>query len=500
MAGITSVAFLGVSLREPSSFDSPVGHTETSHPTLRLRSMAAIHALAFASGVALHALWFNGREHHFYGWGYIFTTLLTFVSGMLVLSRGYGFPFAQAITSSFSLVATVLGGIYSSLAVYRLFLNPLNRFPGPYWTRLGNIAWSAQLGKADGYQKLKALHDKHGDVVRIGSHDLSIVDPEGMQITYKNGAKAGKSPWYEGDSPRDSVHTTRSKKLHDQRRRVWAPAFSDKALREYESTLDHFNDKVMTRLQEFKNGPVNVTKWFNLYSFDTMGRLAFGKDYGMLDSGEKHWALQLLSEGMAPLGLFMPMWFFRILKDIPGLAEGYHKFVKFCCDELAWRVQNDGEKGSGANGDIMGWLLKAFTEIPHPENDPTLQADARLIIVAGSDTTAASLTFLFYHLAQEPAQVEKIREELRPVTTGEWSDKDIKNCPHLNGAINEALRLHPPVPSGLQRTTPKEGMHIGETFIPGNTNFWMPQYVMGRGKSIALSTPTPFTNTSPSLR
>jgi hypothetical protein len=179
----------------------------------------------------------------------------------------------------------------------------------------------------------------------------------------------------------------------------------------------------------------------------------------------------------------MPMWFFRILKEIPALTEGYHKFVKFCCDELEWRVQNDGEKGSGANGDIMGWLLKAFTEIPHPEHDPTLQADARLIIVAGSDTTAASLTFLFYHLAQEPAQVEKIRDELRPVTTGEWSDKDIKNCAHLNGAINEALRLHPPVPSGLQRTTPKEGMHIGETFIPGNTNFWMPQYVMGRGKS-----------------
>jgi hypothetical protein len=153
----------------------------------------AIHALAFASGVALHALWFNGREHHFYGWGYIFTTLLTFISGMLVLSRGYGFPFGQAVTSSFSLVSTVLGGIYSSLAVYRLFLNPLNRFPGPYWTRLGNIAWSAQLGKADGYQKLKALHDKHGDIVRIGSHDLSIVDPEGMQITYGIGVLGTKA-------------------------------------------------------------------------------------------------------------------------------------------------------------------------------------------------------------------------------------------------------------------------------------------------------------------
>jgi hypothetical protein len=77
------------------------------------------------------------------------------------------------------------------------------------------------------------------------------------------------------------------------------------------------------------------------------------------------------------------------------------------------------------------------------------------------------------------------------LTQGEWHDKDIHNCATLNGAINEALRLHPPVPSGVQRTTPKEGMHIGETFIPGGTQYWMPQYVMGRGTPLPSPT-SPF--------
>ena len=34
-----------------------------------------------------------------------------------------------------------------------------------------------------------------------------------------------------------------------------------------------------------------------------MGDLAFGKSFNMLDSGEEHWAIKLLGEGMEPLAL-----------------------------------------------------------------------------------------------------------------------------------------------------------------------------------------------------
>jgi hypothetical protein len=68
--------------------------------------------------------------------------------------------------------------------------------------------------------------------------------------------------------------------------------------------------------------PMNVTKWFNFYSFDVMGDLAFGKSYKMLESGEKHWSLQLLSEGMDSIGFNFPTWFFPVLIAIPGAAAG----------------------------------------------------------------------------------------------------------------------------------------------------------------------------------
>ena len=39
---------------------------------------------------------------------------------------------------------------------------------------------------------------------------------------------------------------------------------------------------------------------------------------------------------------------------------------------------------------------------------PLIQADSRLIIVAGSDTTATTLAHLFYHIAADPGIAQKL--------------------------------------------------------------------------------------------
>ena len=56
-----------------------------------------------------------------------------------------------------------------------------------------------------------------------------------------------------------------------------------------------------------------MSKWFNLYSFDVMGDLAFGTSYNMLQTGELHWAIKTLNEGMTMAGLNLPIWLFRLV-------------------------------------------------------------------------------------------------------------------------------------------------------------------------------------------
>jgi len=223
---------------------------------------------------------------------------------------------------------------------------------------------------------------------------------------------------------------------------------------------------------------MNMSLWFNLYSFDVMGQLAFGKEYGMVRAGKRHWALDLLSEGMKTAGFKIPVWLFRVIAAIPGLAAGMHKFLRFSQEEMQWRVDN-----LNAEGDITGWLLKAYKDIENPAKDPMLNADCRLIIVAGSDTTAACMTFLFYELAKKPEELKKLRDELKPLAKADWSDIDIRNAQHLNGAINESLRLHPPVPSGVDREVPEQGVTLKNgVYLPGQTIVQQPQYVISRSK------------------
>jgi cytochrome P450 len=55
---------------------------------------------------------------------------------------------------------------------------------------------------------------------------------------------------------------------------------------------------------------------------------------------------------------------------------------------------------------------------------------------------------------------------------------------HLNGIIYEALRLHPPIPSGLLRVTPPEGISFEGVYIPGGVTVSVPTHPLGRCEMI----------------
>ena len=198
----------------------------------------------------------------------------------------------------------------------------------------------------------------------------------------------------------------------------------------------------------------------------------------MLKTGKMHHAILWLEQSMFLLGLFSPIsWAIPIGAIAPLVGANFRRFIRWCADQVDERRLTEPKVP-----DVTSWLLKAAGDKNDVEATKWLHGDSRLIIVAVSDTVAIALTHIFYYLARDPAQVEKLRAELELLvrTDEPFNVRDVQNAKHLNAIIHETLRMHPPVPSGVFRTTPKQGITLDGVSVPGGVNVTVPFYVIGR--------------------
>jgi tryprostatin B 6-hydroxylase len=260
--------------------------------------------LAFVAGATAYLFYFHRGEHHLMGVAYIQAFFPLSATAVIILNKAYGQELALAIKTVALIGTSFLVGIYSTLLVWRAFFHPLNKFPGPFGARISSFWWTFRVGTSShAFLKVQELHAQYGSYLRIGSNDMAIADPNAVNLIYGPNSKCRKAISYDIDKPMVSLHTDRNREAHDRRRRIWSPAFSDKALRDYEKRMEPYADVLRDRIEETKGQPVDISKWFNFFGYDVMGNLAFGKDFNMLHSGKEHFAISLLNDGMQPVAL-----------------------------------------------------------------------------------------------------------------------------------------------------------------------------------------------------
>lgn len=151
---------------------------------------------AFTGGVLSHLLFFHHSERHLFPFRYIQFYLLLLGITTVARSHYLSSPTTLALKSNTTLFSIYFLGLYSSLIIYRLFFNPLNKFPGPYFARLTKFNHVVRNKNFDGHHQLLALHQKHGPFVRIGPNDLSVTDADGVQVVSAANSKCTKAQWY----------------------------------------------------------------------------------------------------------------------------------------------------------------------------------------------------------------------------------------------------------------------------------------------------------------
>jgi cytochrome P450 len=101
-------------------------------------------------------------------------------------------------------------------------------------------------------------------------------------------------------------------------------------------------------------------------------------------------------------------------------------------------------------------------------NTIELQTEAFGFVVAGSHTTATTMTFLLYHLLTNPSVKDKLVKELVASDPGTKLSNldDIGESPYFQACIKETLRINPAFSMPLPRVVPPGGREIAEEFIP----------------------------------
>lgn len=91
--------------------------------------------------------------------------------------------------------------------------------------------------------------------------------------------------------------------------------------------------------------------------------------------------------------------------------------------------------------------LASYTRDPKVIRDQVVS-----VLLAGRDTTAATLSWAFYELSNYPGIYSKLRNEIltRVGPTRAPTYEDLKNMPYLRHTINETLRLYPAVPYNIR--------------------------------------------------
>lgn len=399
--------------------------------------------------------------------------------------------------------------LLASIGVYRLFFHRISSIPGPKSWALSKWATAAIDKQGVRPRAVHAVHLKYGDVVRTGPREVSINSPLAVAAITSPKSGSWKGPWYEGVGGGREPYIQRSifammdRAEHHRQRKAWDMAFNAKALKGYEPMLINNMEIMLRELGKRANAgeAVDLDEYGVCFAFDTIAEVGFGRNMGLLEQGKLSPIIEQLEQALK---------FQQMLSNRPYMVEVTRRlrnpiqgFMNMVLEML-----EDREKLE-ARPDIMRHLTEARAALQAEDNklghkqagvrddkmikgtNTGISADARLVVVAGSDTSSTVMAMTMFLLLQHPEAVNKLRQELDTVfgldyenVLSDFSQLD-KACPYLNGIINESMRLYPPVATGLQKVNSQGPtvieLHSGEKIIvPKDVVITVPTLTMQR--------------------
>lgn len=256
---------------------------------------------------------------------------------------------------------------------------------------------------------------------------------------------------------------------HARQRKMLLPAFTAAQLRTFLGLFHTVAAKMIGKWNDItgaEGSVINIHDWLSRATLDVIGDSSFTYKFNSVEGDYKSTELgEALDDLFIDFGLYPARTSLvynallrvcaepiaNLLKWLPNRQnDRLNQFFNLSVRVVRRIIDNRGAAALEGEKDILSILLRAKDSKDPSKalSDTELIAQLTLMIIAGHDTTAATLTWMFWELAKDPKSQERIRAEIREhrirVGNGvDFSGQDYDAMTYLNASLKEALRLHP---------------------------------------------------------
>ncbi len=309
-----------------------------------------------------------------------------------------------------------------------------------------------------------AMAQKYGDVsgMRIGKfRSLFINHPDLIEDVLVNNARL----YYKGRILRANKYLFGEGLLTSEgdfwlrQRRLAQPAFHRARVNAYAATMAEYAEQLIAT---WRNGEArDIHEEMMQLALRIVSKTLFDADVTR-DAKEIGETLDVLLQIAANFGrtILVPLW-------VPSPRNIRAKLGIKRLEKVIYRIIAERRANGRDTGDLLSILLHAQDEDGSHMNDRQLRDETITLFLAGHETTANTLAWTWWLLAQNPAVEKKFHEELDGALGGRVPEvDDLPKLAFLNNVLTESLRLYPTA-WGMARLAAEEHEIAGYPVRPG---------------------------------
>ncbi|RLN48617.1 hypothetical protein BBJ29_006048 [Phytophthora kernoviae] len=293
-----------------------------------------------------------------------------------------------------------------------------------------------------------------------------------------------------------------------RQRRVLVNLFSARALRE---NMTPISQKYVVQLRKIfedavaSKEPIDAFGLMHRYTLDVFAEIGFGTEMKLLEGRYQPFAEAIEESQYIVSARFKqpdPLWKIkrwlnvgserRLREAVDVIDEHVMGIISAAIERRRLRNEEikSGESTRPADKDIVSIILDSM-ETNNQVVDPVeVRNIATAALIAGRDTTADALGWLFHVLSENPSVEEKLRSELLTHIPNLTTDKEyvptveeFNEVPYLEATIRELLRILPAGPA-IATYCARDTVFPDGTFVPKGTDIGLAFYTTGRLPSV----------------